>query len=103
MPRPIRVNPQELVRAAELVGDYAEQLCAGHASSTATAEGAAPGLVGQSAHAVDAKTLRWQTTTAGLHHVLATQADALASAAKAYAATEGNNRDAIASVDPTIL
>jgi len=89
-----------LAEAAARVRDHADQLRAGHGSSAATAEGAQPGLVGESARAVAARTARWQATTAELHRVLMSQADALASAAGAYAGTETRNRDAIASVDP---
>ena len=103
MPQPIKVDPQELAQAAERVRGYAEQLRAGHGTSVATAEGAQPGLGGQSAHAIDAKTQRWLTTTAELHRVLTSQADALSSAAIAYAQTEDDNRDMIASPDPTSL
>jgi WXG100 family type VII secretion target len=103
VPQPIKVEPQELAHAAERLRGSADQLLAGHGSSIATAEGAQPGLVGQSAQAIDAKTQRWQTTTAELHRVLASQADALASIAAAYTRTEDDNRDMIASLDPTSL
>ncbi|GFG52473.1 hypothetical protein CQY20_09690 [Mycolicibacterium agri] len=103
MPEPIRVSPPELAEAAARVRDYADQLRAGHSSSAATAEGAQPGLVGESARAVDTKVARWQATTAELHRVLSSQADALAGAAEAYAGTEAHNRDVIASVDPVDL
>jgi WXG100 family type VII secretion target len=99
----IKVDPDELAPAAERIRGYAEQLGAGHGSSLATADGAQPGLVGQSAHAIDARTRRWQTTTAELHRVLISQADALASIAVAYAQTEVNNRDMIESLDPSAL
>ena len=49
------------------------------------------------------RTQRWQSATAELHRVLTSQADALSSAAAAYAQTEDNNRDRIASLDPTSL
>jgi WXG100 family type VII secretion target len=103
VPQPIKVDPQELAHAAERVRGYAEQLRAGHGTAVATAEGAQHGLVGQSARAIDAKTQRWLTTTAELHGVLTSQADALASIAAAYAQAEDNNRDMIASLDPTSL
>jgi WXG100 family type VII secretion target len=103
VPEPIRVDPQDLAHAAERVREHADQLRAGHASSVAAADGAQPGLVGQSARAIDSKTHRWQTTTAELYRVLTSQAAALSSAAAAYARTEDNNRDMIASVDPTSL
>ncbi len=103
MPQPIKVDPQELAHAAERLRGRAEQLRAGHGSSLATADSAQPGLVGQSAQAINARTQRWQTTTAGLHLVLTSQADALSSAAAAYAQTEDDNRDMIASLDPTNL
>ena len=82
MPRPIRVNPQELADAAELVRGYAEQLRAGHGSATAAVEAAQSGLVGKSARSIDAKTQRWQAISAQLQRVLASQADALASVAQ---------------------
>lgn len=103
VPEPIKVDPQELAHAAERVRGYAEQLRAGHGSSVATADRAQHGLVGQSAQAIDSKTQRWQTATAELHRVLSAQADAVSSAAAAYAHTEENNRDMIASLDPTSL
>ena len=103
MPQPIKVDPQELAHAAERLRGHAEQLRAGHGSSLATADSAQPGLVGQSARAINARTQRWQTTTADLHRVLTSQADALSSAAAAYAQTEDDNRDMIASLDPTNL
>ena len=103
MPEPIRVEPQDLAHAAERVREHADLLWAGHASSVAAADGAQPGLGGQSARAIDAKTQHWQTTTAELYRVLTSQAAALSSAAAAYARTEDNNRDMIASVDPTSL
>ena len=103
MPQSIKVDPDELAHAAERVRGYAEQLWAGHRSSLATADSAQPGLVGQSAHAIDARTQRWHTTTAELHRMLTSQADALASIAAAYAQTEVNNRDMIESLDPTAL
>ena len=101
MPQPVKVDPQELARSAELVRGCADRLRAGHGSSTATAEGAQPGLVGMSAQSIDAKTQRWLATTAQLQRVLTSQADALASAAAAYAQTEADNQTAIASLDPT--
>lgn len=103
MPEPIKVDPPDLARAAERVREYADQLLAGHGSSTTAADGAQPGLVGQSAKAIDSSTQRWQTTTAELHRVLNSQAVALSSAAAAYVQTEENNRDTIALLDPTIL
>jgi WXG100 family type VII secretion target len=103
VPEPIKVDPHELAHAAERVRDCAEQLRAGHGTSVTTADGAQPGLVGHSARAIDAKTQSWQATTAAMHRVLTSQADALSSAAAAYAQTEDNNRDEIASLDPTSL
>ncbi|OBB12798.1 hypothetical protein A5662_07690 [Mycobacteriaceae bacterium 1482268.1] len=103
MPEPIKVDPQELTRAAQRIRDYAEQLRAGHGSSLATADGARPGLVGHSAQAVDSRAQRWRTTTAELHGLLTSQADALASASVAYARTEDDNSDMIAALDPTRL
>ena len=103
MPEPIKVDPQDLAQAAERVRGYADQLRAGHGSSVATADGAQAGLVGQSARAIDSRTQRWQTTTAELHRVLTSQAVALSTAAAAYAQTEDDNRDMIASLDPTSL
>jgi WXG100 family type VII secretion target len=103
VPEPIKVDPQDLAHAAERIRGYADQLRAGHGSSVAEADGAQAGLVGQSARAIDSRTQRWQTTTADLYRVLSSQADALSSAAAAYAGTEDNNRDMIASVDPTSL
>ena len=103
MPQPIRVNPQELADAAELVRGYADRLRAGHGSAVTAADAARCGLVGQSAQAISAKTQRWQATTAQLQRVLASQADALASAANAYAETEADNARAITSLDPTSL
>jgi WXG100 family type VII secretion target len=103
VPEPIRVDPQDLAHAAEHVREHAHQLRAGHASSVAAVDGAQPGLVGQSARAIDSKTHRWQTTTAELYRVLTSQAAALSSAAAAYVGTEDSNRDMIASVDATSL
>jgi uncharacterized protein YukE len=83
------VDPQELAHAAgRLRGD---------------ADGARPGLVGQSARSIDATAQRWRTTTAELHQVLTSQAHTLASVAAAYAQTEDDNRDMITSLDPTSL
>lgn len=103
MPQPIAVDPDDLAHHAGRIREYADALGAGHKSSAATADGAQSGLVGRSAHAIGAKTQRWQAATEELHHVLTSQADALSSAAAAYARTEENNRDAIASVDPRDL
>lgn len=103
MPRPIRVDPQELADAAERVRGYADQLRAGHGSAVTAADAAQSGLVGQSAKSIGAKTQRWRATTAELQRVLASQADALASAANAYAETEADNTRAISSLDPTSL
>jgi len=103
VPEPIRVDPQDLAHAAERVRGHADQLRAAHASSVTAADGAQPGLVGQSARAIDSKTQRWQTATAELYRVLTSQAAALSSAAAAYARTEDDNRDTIASADPTTL
>jgi WXG100 family type VII secretion target len=103
VPQPIRVDPQESADAAERVRGYADQLRAGHGSAVTAADAAQPGLVGQSAQAISAKTQRWHTTTAALQRVLASQADVLASAASAYTETEVNNQRAISSLDPTSL
>jgi WXG100 family type VII secretion target len=103
VPEPIKVDPHELAHAAYRVRGYADQLQAGHGSSVATADGAQAGLVGQSARAIDSRTQRWRTNTAELHRVLTSQAVALSSAAAAYAQTEDNNRDMIASLDPASL
>ncbi|OBK78500.1 WXG100 family type VII secretion target [Mycobacterium sp. 1274761.0] len=103
MPEPIKVDPTDLTHTADRVRDYAEQLRAGHGSALAAADGTQPGLVGRSAQAIDARAQRWRTTTAELHGLLTSQADALASAAAAYARTEDDNRDAIESLDPTRL
>jgi WXG100 family type VII secretion target len=103
VPQPIKVDPQDLAHHAGRLRDYADALQAGHRSSTTTAEGAQQGLVGRSAQSIDAKTQQWRTATAELHRVLTSQADALSSAAAAYARTEENNRDRIESLDPTRL
>ncbi len=103
MPDPIKVDPHELTHAANRVRDYAEQLRAAHGRSVAAADSAQAGLLGRSAQSIDSAARRWQTTTAELHGLLTSQAGALASAAAAYAETEENNRDMIASLDPTNL
>jgi WXG100 family type VII secretion target len=107
MRQPIRVNPQELADAAELIRGYAAQLRAGHGPATAAAKAAQSGLVGKSAQSIGVKTQRWQAVTAELQRVLDSQADALASVAKGYADTEAYNHRAITvlgdSVDPTSL
>ena len=103
MPQPIEVDPQDLAHHAGRVRDCADALLAGHRSSTTTAGDAQAGLVGRSAQSIHAKTQRWESATAELHRVLGSQADALSSIAAAYARTEENNRDKIASVDPTNL
>jgi WXG100 family type VII secretion target len=103
VPHPIKVDPQQLALAADRARDCAERLWAGHGSSSATADGAQPGLVGQSAQSIDSATQRWRTTTAQLHRVLTSQADALAIVAAAYAQTEDDNRDMISSLDPARL
>lgn len=100
MPEPIKVDPQELARGAGLVRDQAELLAAGHSSAISTAGAAQTGLVGRSAEAVAAAANRWRATTAELHRLLASQGDALTSAAAAYARTEDDNRDMIASLKP---
>jgi WXG100 family type VII secretion target len=99
VPQPIRVDPQDLADAAERVRSYADELLAGHGSAVSTADAAQSGLVGQSAQSIAAKTQRWRATTAKLQRVLASQAEALASAAHAYAQTEEDNRRAITSLD----
>jgi WXG100 family type VII secretion target len=103
VPQPITVDPQDLAHHAGRVRDYADALQAGHRSSAMTAEGAQSGLVGRSARSIHGKTLRWESTTAELHRVLTSQADALSSVAAAYARTEENNRDKLESLDPTNL
>ena len=103
MPQPIKVDPHELAHLAGRVRDDADALRDGHRSSAATAEDAQSGLVGRSARSIDAKTKRWNAATAELRRVLTSQADALSSAAAAYARTEQNNRGEIESLDPTNL
>jgi WXG100 family type VII secretion target len=98
VPQPIRVDPQQLAEAAARIRSSAEQLQAGHGSAIAAADAAQPGLVGQSARSISAKTRRWQATTAELHRVLASQAAAIANAAQGYANTEDNNQAVIAAV-----
>lgn len=100
MPAPIKVDPQELASGAEAIRGHADLLAAGHSSANSAAEAARAGLVGTSAEAVFARLNRWQATTAELHRVLASQADALKSAAAAYAQTEDDNHDMIASLNP---
>ena len=101
MPQPIKVDPQELAHLAGRVRDHADALADGHRSSVATAEDAQSGLVGRSARSISAKAQRWNAATAELHRVLTSQADALCSAAAAYARTEENNRGEVESLDPT--
>jgi WXG100 family type VII secretion target len=103
VPQPIKVGLQNLAQIAARVRDYADQLPAGHVSSLATAGSAQSGLVGRSARAIASTTQRWQTTTSELHGVLRSHAVALASVAAAYAQTEENNRDMIASLDSATL
>jgi WXG100 family type VII secretion target len=103
VPQPITVDPQELAHLAGRVRDNADALRDGHRSSATTASDARSGLVGRSARSIDAKTQRWNATTAELHRVLTSQAEALSSAAAAYAGTEENNRGEIESLDPTNL
>jgi WXG100 family type VII secretion target len=100
VPEPIKVDPQELASGADVLRGHADLLAAGHSSAISAADTARAGLVGQSAVAVVAKVNRWQATTAELHRTLASQGDALKSAAVAYALTEGDNRDMIASLNP---
>lgn len=103
MPSPIKVDPQALAQLAGRLRDDADALLDGHRSSTTAAGDAQSGLVGRSAQSINAKAQRWQTTTADLHRVLTSQADALSAAAAAYARTEENNRGEIESLDPTNL
>jgi WXG100 family type VII secretion target len=98
MPQPIRVDPQQLAEAAARIRGYADQLHTGHGSGLAAIDAAQPGLVGQSAQSISAKTQRWRATTAQLQRVLASQAAALANAAQGYANTEDNNQAVIAAV-----
>jgi WXG100 family type VII secretion target len=100
VPHSIKVDPQALAHLAGRLRDDADEFRDGHRSSTAAAADAQSGLVGRSAQSINATTQRWQTTTAELHRVLTSQADALSSAAAAYAMTEENNRGEIASLDP---
>ncbi|MGZ6780302.1 MAG: WXG100 family type VII secretion target [Mycobacterium sp.] len=99
MPEPTKVDPHELARGADVVRDQADLLAAGHSSAISTAGAAQSGLVGRSAEAVAATMNRWQATTAELHRLLASQGDVLRSAAAAYAQTEDDNRDVIASLN----
>jgi WXG100 family type VII secretion target len=101
--QPIKVDPQELAHLAGRMRDSADALRDGHRSSAATADDAQSGLVGRSARSIDARTQRFRTATAELHRVLTSQADALSSAAAAYARTEENNRVQVESLDPTNL
>lgn len=101
MPEPIKVDLQELAYGADAVRVHADLLAAGHSSATSVMDAARSGrLVGRSADAVVARMDRWQATTAELHRALASQGDALRSAAAAYDRTEGDNRDMIASLNP---
>lgn len=100
MPQPISVDPQGLAHLAGRVREHADALRDGHRSSASAVDDAQRGLVGQSACSIDAKTRHWQTTTAELHRVLISQADALSSAAAAYATVEENNRRKVESIDP---
>lgn len=103
MPQPIKVDPQDLAHLAGRLSDDADALRDGHRSSTTAAVDAQAGLVGRSAQSINAKAQRWTSTTAELHRVLTSQADALSSAAAAYARTEEDNRDKLDSLDPTNL
>jgi WXG100 family type VII secretion target len=103
VPQPIKVDPQDLAHLAGRLRDDADALRDGHRSSTTVAVDAQAGLVGRSAQSINAKTQRWTSTTAELHRVLTSQADALSSAAAAYARTEENNSDKLDSLDPTNL
>jgi WXG100 family type VII secretion target len=103
VPQQIRVDPQDLAHHAGRVRDYADALRDGHRSSTTAAGDAQPGLVGRSAQSIHARTQQWEIATAELHRVLTSQADALSSAAAAYARTEEDNRDEVESLDPTNL
>jgi WXG100 family type VII secretion target len=100
VPEPIKVDLQELAYGADAVRGHADLLAAGHSSATSVMDAARSGLVGRSADAVVARMDRWQATTAELHRALASQGDALRSAAAAYDRTEGDNRDMIASLNP---
>ncbi len=100
MPEAIKVDPQELASGADVLRGQADLLAAGHSSAISVADAAQSGLVGRSAEAVIARVNRWQSATAELHRVLASQGDALKSAAAAYAQTEDDNRDMIASLNP---
>ena len=82
--------------------DSTDALRDGHRSSAATADDAQSGLVGRSARSIDARIQRLRTA-AELHRVVTSQADALSSAAAAYARTEENNRVQVESLDPTNL
>lgn len=103
VPQPIKVDPQELAHLAGRVRDSADTLRDGHRSSASTADDAQSGLVGRSARSIDARTRRWRAATAELHRVLTSQADALSSAAAAYARTEENNRAKVESLEPKNL
>jgi WXG100 family type VII secretion target len=94
---PVKVDPEELAAGAVVVRDQADLLAAGHSSAISTAGAAQSGLVGRSAEAVAATADRWRAITAELHRLLASQGDALTSAAAAYARTEDDNREMIAS------
>jgi WXG100 family type VII secretion target len=98
MPASIRVDPQQLADAGTRVDGFADQLQAGHGSAGAAADAAQTGLVGQSAHAIAAKAGDWQTTTAALGRVLASQGAALRAGAQGYGATEDNNAAVIEAV-----
>jgi WXG100 family type VII secretion target len=100
VPHPIKADPQALSQLAGRLRDDADALRDGHRSSTVTAADAQSGLVGRSAQSINATAQRWQSTTAELHRVLTSQADALSSAAAAYARTEENNRGEIESLNP---
>jgi WXG100 family type VII secretion target len=101
VPQPITVDPQELAHLAGRIREHADALQAGHTTSATAAADAHPGLVGRSAGSIHAKTQRWQAATADLHRVLTSQADALSSAAAAYARTEDANRAALEALTPT--
>ncbi|MDX1883350.1 WXG100 family type VII secretion target [Mycolicibacterium sp. 120270] len=103
MPQPIKVDPQDLAYLAARFRDDADALQTAHTSSVAAVDDAQHGLVGRSAQSIDARTRRWQATTAELHRVLTSQADALSSAAAAYAMEEEKNRRRVESLDPRNL
>jgi WXG100 family type VII secretion target len=103
VPQPIKVDHEELANRAARMRDDVDALQDRHRSSVTAAGDAQSGLVGRSAQSISAKVQRWQATTTELHRVLTSQADALSSAAAAYARTEENNRGELESLDPTNL